>query len=146
MNYKEVLDLLKKVLFSKQQTLNKISAHHETLLRNQESLKKSENPVQINKYQNLIDTERESLQKTITQLEGYVQFVLNQERYSIYSLSRFKNRYHELLQILQLANKSYNTKEDLFEFGALIKSTTQMIFKDNQKLTEDIKIIKKQKK
>ncbi|CAD8080439.1 unnamed protein product [Paramecium sonneborni] len=131
MQYKEILDLLKK-------SLNKISAHHEALLRNQESLKKSENQVQIQKFQGLIDNERSNLKNTIQQLEGYTQFVLQQ--------ARFQNRYNDLIQILSLAFKTYNTKEELFEFGTLIKNMTSLIFKDNQKLTEDIKLIKKQKK
>ncbi|CAD8075447.1 unnamed protein product [Paramecium primaurelia] len=131
MQYKEVLDLLKK-------SLNKISAHHEALLRNQENLKKSENQVQIQKFQGLIDTEKANLKNTIQQLEGHTQFILQQDR--------FQNKYNELLQILSLAYKSYNSKEELFEFGTLIKNMTSLIFKDNQKLTEDIKLIKKQKK
>lgn len=35
--------------------------------------------------------------------------------------------------------KQYKTKEELFEFSRLIKGVTQQIFKDNQKLTEEIK-------
>ena len=59
-----------------------------------------------------------------------------QEKYAC-NKPRFK--YNDLPAIIDLSMKQYKTKEELFEFSRLIKGVTQQIFKDNQKLTEEIK-------
>ncbi|KAM3139459.1 hypothetical protein pb186bvf_008503 [Paramecium bursaria] len=128
---------LKEFLADLKKTLNKISATHEALLRNQElQFKVDKNNAQaVEKLENNKQNELAGLNNTLELLKTQITYLDKDEK--------LKDRYKELVAVHQLSQKSYNSKEELFEFYQLIKNLTSAIFKDNQRLTDEIKQIKK---